>query len=251
MMNQKGVSITAVVFIIVILSFMGVIFVSLISTSSEESVVEYDSARALYIAEGGAEAIIGKLKQSPPERCGLISPDTCWNWNDGYLNRPLGADRVDVEVLQYENRDGSTAPCETFVSSIETGGAGTNPARTIYAVLSWSAAATLDINMFSDTLCATPLANVSKTTLSNAVFLRYTIPDAAPISLDYSVRVTNASSAAYQLRISHPDDTETVLTPAPAQFNLSSMRSIISIGKMNNARREIFTAFCRQGACPP
>ncbi|MBI5874514.1 MAG: hypothetical protein HZB81_01470 [Deltaproteobacteria bacterium] len=243
MVNQKGVSITAVVFIIVILSFMGVIFVSLLTTGVEESVVEYDSSRALYIAEGGAEAIIGKLKQSPPERCGLTSPDTCWNWNDGYLNRALGDDHVDVEVLQYENRDctgGCGNACESFVSSTEIGG--DNPARTIYTVLTWAAAAALDINLYSNATCTTAVANVSKTTLSNAVFLRYRIT-AAPATPTYYVGVTNGSGVVYQLRISHPDE---------PGFTSSDSRSLISLGKMNNARREVFTAFCRQGApaCP-
>ena len=232
MINQKGVSITAVVFIIVILSFMGVIFVSLLTTGVEESVVEYDSSRALYIAEGGAEAAIGHLKLTGAScTCG----GNCWTcWNDGYLDRPLGADRVDVEVLQYDNRDctgGCGNACESFVSSTEIGG--DNPARTIYTVLTWAAVAALDINLYSDAVCTTAVANVSKTTLSNAVFLRYRIT-AAPATPTYYVGVTNGSGVVYQLRISHPDE---------LGFTSSNMRSLISLGKMNNARREVFTAF--------
>ncbi len=53
--NQKGVSLIAAIFIIVVLAFMGVMFVSLINTGSLTSVNDMQSAQALYVAEGGVE----------------------------------------------------------------------------------------------------------------------------------------------------------------------------------------------------
>lgn len=56
--NQKGVSLIVAVFIIVILGFMGVMFVSMIGTSSLTSVNDLQSAQALYVADGGLEYIL-------------------------------------------------------------------------------------------------------------------------------------------------------------------------------------------------
>lgn len=53
--NNKGVSIVAAIFIIVILAFMGVMLVSILGGGTSASVNEMQSARALYIAEGGLE----------------------------------------------------------------------------------------------------------------------------------------------------------------------------------------------------
>jgi hypothetical protein len=55
MKEQRGVSIIAAVFIIVILAFMGVIFVTLIGSGSLTAVNDLQSAQALSIAEGGVE----------------------------------------------------------------------------------------------------------------------------------------------------------------------------------------------------
>ena len=55
MKKQRGVSLIAAVFIIVILGFMGVVFVSLINTSTLSSVNDLQSAQALSLAEGGVE----------------------------------------------------------------------------------------------------------------------------------------------------------------------------------------------------
>jgi Tfp pilus assembly protein PilX len=55
--NSRGVSLIAATFIIVILAFMGVMFVSLIGTSSLTSVNDLQSGQALYLAEGGMEYI--------------------------------------------------------------------------------------------------------------------------------------------------------------------------------------------------
>lgn len=57
--NQKGVSIIAAIFIIVILAFMGVMFLSLINTGSMSAVNDVQSSQALYLAEGGVEYALG------------------------------------------------------------------------------------------------------------------------------------------------------------------------------------------------
>ena len=56
--NQKGVSLIAAIFIIVILAFMGVMFLTMFTTSSSTSLNDLQSAQALYVAEGGLEFIL-------------------------------------------------------------------------------------------------------------------------------------------------------------------------------------------------
>lgn len=53
--NQKGTSIIIAIFIIVIMAFMGVMFISLINTGTFSSINNLQSTQALYVAEGGAE----------------------------------------------------------------------------------------------------------------------------------------------------------------------------------------------------
>jgi hypothetical protein len=53
--RQRGVSLIAAIFIIVVLAFMGVIFVSLISTSTFTSLNDMQATQAFYTAEGGIE----------------------------------------------------------------------------------------------------------------------------------------------------------------------------------------------------
>ncbi len=53
--NPQGVSIIAAVFIIVILAFMGVIFLTLFTTSSSTSINDLQSAQALSVAEAGIQ----------------------------------------------------------------------------------------------------------------------------------------------------------------------------------------------------
>jgi Tfp pilus assembly protein PilX len=65
--NPKGVSLIAAIFIIVILAFMGVMFVTLINTGSFTSVNDLQSAQALYVAEGGAQA--AKYQMSTGTTC--------------------------------------------------------------------------------------------------------------------------------------------------------------------------------------
>ncbi len=58
LINRSGVSIIAAIFIIVILAFMGLMFVTLIGTGSLSSVNDMQSAQAQYVAEGGIEYIL-------------------------------------------------------------------------------------------------------------------------------------------------------------------------------------------------
>ncbi|MCK9419925.1 MAG: hypothetical protein M0R70_11165 [Nitrospirae bacterium] len=69
--HQKGVSLIAAIFIIVILAFMGLMFVSLIGTGSLTSVNDLQSAKALYIAEGGIERTLRFLQEG--NNCGAIT----------------------------------------------------------------------------------------------------------------------------------------------------------------------------------
>lgn len=51
--KQNGVSIIAAIFIIVVLGFMGVMFLTMVNTGNFTSVNDIQSAQALYVAEGG------------------------------------------------------------------------------------------------------------------------------------------------------------------------------------------------------
>ena len=73
-MNQGGVSLLAAVFIIVVLGFMGVIFVTMITTSSLTVVGDLQSSQALYVAEGGVEFEQRFLAQSIDWYRGTASP---------------------------------------------------------------------------------------------------------------------------------------------------------------------------------
>jgi MSHA biogenesis protein MshP len=70
-LNQNGVSLIAAIFIIVVLAFMGLMFVSLIGTGSLTSVNDLKSAQALYIAEGGIERTLRFLQEG--NNCGAIT----------------------------------------------------------------------------------------------------------------------------------------------------------------------------------
>ena len=56
--NQNGVTIIAAIFIIVVLGFMGVMFLTMINTGSFTAVNDIQSAQALYVADGGMEYIL-------------------------------------------------------------------------------------------------------------------------------------------------------------------------------------------------
>lgn len=244
--GERGASVAAVIILLSMMTVLGIVFTSLFSTGVEESAGAVSSTRALYTAEAGLEAAIGRLKKTPVS--------TNWAWNDGYLDKAAGNGTVDVEVLHYENRDGTSGSplCETFVSSIETGG--DNPARTIYITLAWDPAVTADdpglglelYNVIVADCNNPPGANLiaASTTTNNPETIRYRIADAAPADLPYTVRVLgNTAPNDYALRVSHPDDTETALTAS--QFTSSSMRSTINLGRVFNARREVFAGFSR------
>lgn len=248
LINNKGASVTAIIIILSILTVLGVVFVSLFSTGLEESTGEVNSTRALYAAEAGLESAIGHLKQTPVS--------TNWSWRDGYLNKAVGSGTVDAEVLEYENRDSTLTAsnqCEPFESTIVATGA--NPSRTVYAALAWSSSSDMGIELYDNTVadCNNPAASAaliaSSITSKMPEIIRYRITDAAPATVTYTVRVLGTNSDSYKLRISHPDESSfgsgsTCGQPAGAPFD-TCMRSIISLGKYSNARREVFAGFSR------
>lgn len=89
--NAKGVSIIAAIFIIVVLAFMGVMFLSLVNTGSLTSVNDLQSAQALYIAEGGIE--FARLN---------LALDNNWFWNPdpNSFTRTLGQGQF-TAVISY------------------------------------------------------------------------------------------------------------------------------------------------------
>jgi len=238
MTGQKGVSIIVLAFIIAIIAFLGLVFVSLFTTSTEESTMEYNSDRALFIAQGGADAAIEHTSQGGSN----------WLWNEGYLNKSLGDGTVDVEVLQYVNKDGtSNSPRdETFLSCLRSTGA--NPARTVYITLFWNNTDSGSANYNSNDLGlelyqgAMPGGTLlaSSTTSNNPEIIRFrltpgTTGTSCTTDTTYTVRVLgNSNSKQYYLRISHPDENG---------FAATKWRSVLSLGKMNNAKREVFAAF--------
>lgn len=60
--NQRGVSIIAAVFIIIILAFMGVMFLTIFTTSSTSSLNDFGSSQALSVAEGGLAHALYQFK---------------------------------------------------------------------------------------------------------------------------------------------------------------------------------------------
>ncbi len=234
--GEKGAGVGGVIFLIALLSVMGVVFVSLLTTGIEAPTAEVLSQRAIYVAEAGIEAAMGHLKRTPV--------GTNWLWNDGYSNRSVGNGTVDVEILQYENRDGtltSTYQCEEFTSSIEA--TGENPARTVYITLSWTSTNNFDLELYDagGIDCANPLAGanlIASSTTNRPEVIRYRIPDSAPANITYTVRVVGTSGDSYRLRIAHPDE--------PGFSSSNKTRAIISLGRVNNAIREVFIAFRRE-----
>lgn len=233
--NETGASIIAAVLLIAIITIAGLVFVSLFTTGIEESIGNVGSARALYIAEAGAEAAIGHLKKTP------VSAN--WTWRDGYLNRTVGAGTADVEVLQYEVRDSTLAGpsrCEQIESTIVA--AGENPSRTVYATLAWTSASDMGLELYDNTVadCNNPTASAnllaSSLTAKRPETVRYRIQAAAPATLTYTVRVVGTAGDVYRLRIAHPDETG---------FSPADMRAVIALGKSGKARRETFSGISR------
>lgn len=248
LLNDKGASVVAIVLILSILTALGVIFTSLINTGVEVTTGEALSMRALYAAESGLETAIGRLKQSPVS--------TNWAWRDGYKDKLIGGGAMDVEVLQYEARDGALTgafACEPFESTIVATGA--NPSRTVYAVLSWSSASNMGVELYDNTVadCNNPAASASliASSLTNEMpeTIRHRISNAAPATLTYTVRVLGSAGDSYRLRISHPDESafgtgNTCAQPAGPPYD-ECMRALISLGKHKDARREVFAGLSR------
>lgn len=252
--SNRGASVAAVILLISILTVAGIVFVSVMGGGIEQSVIEVSSTRALYSAEAGAETATGRLKKPP------ITAN--WLWNDGYLNKAVGtgttsAGTFDTEVLEYENRDASLAlayKCEAFQMVVKALVPGANTARTVYMGLSSSSANNLGLQLYNADVTAScaapPVINlVDSVTASNtAKSIRYRIPS-PPATYTYTARVTGLAGTAYQLRISHPDEPTFsasgnncgMITGAPYQCQ----RSLISLGKVKDARREVFQAVTR------
>lgn len=234
-MNERGVSIILLAIIIVLFGLLGIVFLSLFTTGVQVSVMDLNSMRALYVAEGVGETVMGYQKQVPW--------NTYWAWNDGYLDKALGAGTVDVEVLQYDNADGTVTgglDCVDFESSIESGGE--NDALTIYITLRWTSANAFGLNLYAGT-CISPGALTASSVASAAKerTILYRIAAAPPQTIDYNVVVTGTSGDSYELRIAHPDE---------SGFNAADIRALIALGRVQKARREVFVAYCRRGTCP-
>jgi Tfp pilus assembly protein PilX len=233
--GERGASVIGVVFIIAIITFMGLIFVSLLTTGFEVSTREVDSTGALYVAEAGVESAIGHLKQ-PASYCG---GSNCWLWNDGYLDKAAGDGTMDVEVMEHDTRDASAlSPVdETFENCTLNTPPPANPARTVLVTLRWDPAVNtndLGLELYDE---ASVLVATSQTS-NNPEVIRYRMTYSA-VCRTYTARVVGNGPLAgpYELRISHPDS---------SSFNTSRLRAVISEGKVREARREVFSAFRRQ-----
>jgi hypothetical protein len=209
--------------------------------------------RALYAAEAGAETATGRLKRTP------ITAN--WLWNDGYADKTVGtgttaSSAFNAEVLEYEARDASLVlayKCEAIQLVVKPLVVGANTARTIYMGLYSTSASNLGLELYDADVtatCAVPPAGnlVDSVPSSNAAKgIRYKIT-AVPGTYTYTARVTGTAGTAYQLRISHPDEpgfsagiTCGAITGTPYQCQ----RAIISIGRVQDARREVFQAVTR------
>jgi hypothetical protein len=230
-----------------LLTTMGVVFSSLFSTSIEGTTGTVTSMRALYIAEAGLQAGLGHLNKTP------VSAN--WTWNSGYLDKAVGGGTVDVEVLQYEERDSTlvaATACEPFLLDLTA--AGTNPARSVYVTLSWLGGANMGLELYdaavadcaNPALSATLIASSVTTAMPETVRYRITAPVAA---YTYTARVTGSIGSAYQLRIAHPDETDfsaanTCAAPV-APPNTACRRALISLGQSGSSYREVFAAASR------
>lgn len=244
--SSDGASVLAIVIIISLLTGLGVIFGSLMTTGIEEGTVgEVSSMSAFYSAEAGAEAALGHLNTSPAS--------TNWVWRSGYLDKSIGRGSVDVEVLQYDDYPTQTSVspyCVTVSASLENTSA--NPARTIFVEVYKDPTTNTDdlgVELYNTDLvalgtCASPGSApvaVSITT-DNPETIRYRVPEPGsfPTTITYTVRVIGSTGLAHVLGVSHPD--------ISGFTELNDTRSIISTGKSGDARREIFISFRRQ-AC--
>ena len=107
--DHKGVSLIAAIFIIVILGFMGVMFVSLINTGSLTSVNDLQSAQALAVAEGGVEYILQNRS----------FPNYSMNAFNGGTTMNLGGGSFTVDTPTYLTVDPGVAnPATITVNSL-------------------------------------------------------------------------------------------------------------------------------------
>jgi Tfp pilus assembly protein PilX len=90
--GQRGVALLAVIFFLVVMAFVGVIFISLSSTNTTQSVNELNSSRALYVAEGGMESARTYLLTPSCPTCTCISI----NGNALFTNVPIGQGQFTV-----------------------------------------------------------------------------------------------------------------------------------------------------------
>lgn len=87
--NQKGASIIAVIAIMLILAVMGAALISLVTTGSDVSVNQLQSEQTLYIAEGGMERALYRLKTGT--LCSSLTEN----------NVPLGQGNFDITGTNY------------------------------------------------------------------------------------------------------------------------------------------------------
>lgn len=242
--RSDGASVLAIVIIISVLTALGVVFSSLMTTGiEEESIGQVNSMRALYNAEAGAEAALGHLNTAPAS--------TNWVWMSGYLDKSIGGGTVDVEVLQYDDYPAQTSVspyCVTLSASLVNTSA--NPARTIFVELTKDPAVNADnlgVELYDTDLvalgtCASPGSTpvATSVTSDNPETIRYRVPEPGsfPSTVTYTVRVLGSTGLSHRLGISHPD--------MSGFTELNDTRSVISTGKSGDARREIFISFRRQ-----
>lgn len=94
--NQKGIALMAIIFLLVVISFTGIIFISLSSSSATQAVNEVRSNQAFYIAEAGMERtrgyLAGKDASCPVGGCTCASI----NGNALFTNKSIGSGQFTV-----------------------------------------------------------------------------------------------------------------------------------------------------------
>lgn len=103
--NQSGVSLIAAIFIIVILAFMGMVFLTLFTATSSTSINELQSTQALYVAEGGMERAVYQYRKDGTACAALVNN-----------NIPLGSGNFTTTGTLY-----STSPSTTLSGAIGAG----------------------------------------------------------------------------------------------------------------------------------
>ena len=87
--KSRGVTLIAAIFIIVVLAFMGVAFLSMVSTGGFSALNEMLSTQAFFIAEGGLQYTLGLNRSNMPN----------YSTNGAWIN--LGAGRFRVDTPAY------------------------------------------------------------------------------------------------------------------------------------------------------